>query len=256
MEERRVERAEPRFERVERQEVRAQPSEQLQPRFERAERPDGIERRERRERIERIAPPVLVAPQAAAPVAAERGGERDIDRTARPADGVAGWRWRERQEGRRGRAREVPPAASSPVFGGAISTPETVAQPRGEVSPRPVTERSTFDQLRNRIGAEAWRQDWRRDRRYDWRRHRDRDRSRFRLGIYIDPFGWGYRDWDLGWRLPSRYYSSRYWIHDPWYYSLPPVYGPYRWIRYHGDVLLVDLRTGRVVDRIRRFFWY
>jgi hypothetical protein len=36
---------------------------------------------------------------------------------------------------------------------------------------------------------------------------------------------------------------------------LPPVYGPYRWVRYWDDALLVDVRSGRVVDVIHNFFW-
>ena len=60
---------------------------------------------------------------------------------------------------------------------------------------------------------------------------------------------------NIGWTLSRPYYSSRFWIDDPWQYRLPVVYGPYRWIRYYDDALLVDLRTGRVVDVIRNFFW-
>jgi Ni/Co efflux regulator RcnB len=156
---------------------------------------------------------------------------------------------------------------SSPVFGSANPNPDTLTRPTGEISTSsaatsvPPNAGGLRDRIaaeglrRDRIEQENWRREWRRDRRYDWRRYRDYDRSRFQLGIYIDPFGYRYRDWDVGWRLPARYYSSRYWIHDPWYYRLPPVGGPYRWIRYHDDVLLVDLRSGRVLDRIRRFFW-
>lgn len=185
----------------------------------------------------------------------------------RPARDGGGWNWREREGERRGRNRDIPPAASSPVFGSAIESPRDVTLPRREVSagsalpPGPGSGAELRGKIaaeglrRDRIASDNWRREWRQDRRYDWRRHRDRDRSRFHLGFYIDPFGWGYRDWGLGWRLPSRYYSSRYWISDPYHYRLPPVYGYYRWIRYHDDVLLVDLRSGRVVDRIRDFFW-
>jgi Ni/Co efflux regulator RcnB len=59
----------------------------------------------------------------------------------------------------------------------------------------------------------------------------------------------------VGFSLGSGYYGSRYWINDPWRYRLPAAYGSYRWVRYYDDVLLVDLRNGRVVDVIRDFFW-
>jgi Ni/Co efflux regulator RcnB len=182
-------------------------------------------------------------------------------------DGTRGRRWREDGGERRGRARDIPPSASSPVFGSAIPTADRVigesrdgsagsAVSGGQPSAGGLRGRIAAEGLRrDRIENENWRREWRENRRYDWRRHRDRDRSRFHLGIYIDPFGWRYRDWDVGWRLPARYYASRYWIHDPWDYRLPPVTGPYRWVRYHDDVLLVDLRSGRVLDRIRNFFW-
>ncbi|NJC04577.1 Ni/Co efflux regulator RcnB [Sphingomonas kaistensis] len=190
-----------------------------------------------------------------------RSGGGEVASPERRAYGAAGGGWRGGSGERRGRNRDVPPTAGSPVYGNAIPTPVTVTQPSRVVSPGTVAA----GDLRNRIAAEGlrrdrierdgWRREWRQDRRYDWRRHRDHDRARFHLSIYVDPFGWRYREYDIGWRLPARYYASRYWILDPYYYSLPPVSGRYRWVRYHGDVLLVDLRTGRVLDRIRDFFW-
>jgi hypothetical protein len=36
---------------------------------------------------------------------------------------------------------------------------------------------------------------------------------------------------------------------------LPPAYGRFRWVRYFGDVLLVDIYTGEVVDVVHDFFW-
>ena len=51
------------------------------------------------------------------------------------------------------------------------------------------------------------------------------------------------------------YYRSNYWISDPWQYRLPPAYGPYRWVRYHNDALLIDTWNGEVVDVIYGFFW-
>ncbi|NIJ08655.1 Ni/Co efflux regulator RcnB [Sphingomonas vulcanisoli] len=99
--------------------------------------------------------------------------------------------------------------------------------------------------------------DWRQDRRYDWRGYRDQNRSLFRGPRYVAPRGWayGYRRFDIGFRLPPFLFGSQYWIADPWAYRLPPVDGPYRWVRYYNDVLLIDLRSGAVVDEIPDFFW-
>lgn len=102
---------------------------------------------------------------------------------------------------------------------------------------------------------DRWSSDWRRDRRYDWRHHRSRYGSLYRLGRYYDPFGWGYRRFSIGYSLRPSYYSSNYWLNDPWSYRLPPAYGPYRWVRYYDDALLVNIYSGQVVDVIHNFFW-
>jgi len=101
----------------------------------------------------------------------------------------------------------------------------------------------------------TWNRDWRNDRRYDWRRYRDQHRSIFRLGIYIDPFGYNYyRPFNIGYRLPAYYFGQRYWI-DPGLYNLPYPPPGTMWVRYWDDALLVDTYTGEVIDVIRNFFW-
>lgn len=104
---------------------------------------------------------------------------------------------------------------------------------------------------------DRWNNNWRRDRRYDWRNYRSHNRDYYRLPRYAHPYGYnyGYRRFSIGIFLDNLFYSDRYWINDPWDYRLPPTYGPYRWVRYYDDVLLVDLRNGRVVDVIYDFFW-
>ncbi len=100
------------------------------------------------------------------------------------------------------------------------------------------------------------RNDWRRDRRYNWNNYRSSNRNVFRLGRYYSPYrNYNYRRLSIGIHLDSPFYSNRYWINDPWQYRLPEVYGPYRWVRYYDDVLLVDMYTGEVVDTIYDFFW-
>lgn len=103
----------------------------------------------------------------------------------------------------------------------------------------------------------TWNRGWRDDRRYDWRQYRNQNRNYYRMPRYYDPYGYryGYRRFSIGIFLDDLFFSSRYWISDPWEYRLPPASGPYRWVRYYDDVLLVDLRNGRVVDVIYDFFW-
>ena len=97
---------------------------------------------------------------------------------------------------------------------------------------------------------------WRGDRRYDWYRYRSANRHLFRPDRYYPPHrGYSYSRARIGIRLGSSFYGSRYWINDPWRYRLPEVYGPYRWVRYYDDVLLVDIYSGEVADVIHDFFW-
>ena len=100
-----------------------------------------------------------------------------------------------------------------------------------------------------------WSSHWRKDRRYDWWNWRNRHRSLFRLGFYLDPFGWGYQRYGIGWRMWPGYYRSQYWLNDPWQYRLPYAPPGYRWIRYYDDAILIDTWDGRVVDVIYNFFW-
>jgi Ni/Co efflux regulator RcnB len=102
----------------------------------------------------------------------------------------------------------------------------------------------------------GWDHGWRNDRRYDWQGWRNSHRDIYRGGFYRPPYGYGsYRRWDVGVRLPTVLFAQNYWISDPGYYRLPPIYGPYRWIRYYNDALLIDTYSGEVVDMIPDFFW-
>jgi Ni/Co efflux regulator RcnB len=103
--------------------------------------------------------------------------------------------------------------------------------------------------------APTWHTDWRHNYRYDWYNYRNLHRSLFRLGLYFDPFGWGYHRWNIGWRLWPSYYSSSYWLDDPWMYRLPYAPWPYKWVRYYDDALLVNVYSGQVADVIYDFFW-
>lgn len=120
------------------------------------------------------------------------------------------------------------------------------------------TRYGTRDSYRSgyRDGQREWNRDWRRDRRYDWSSHRNAYRSHYRLGSYYAPYRhYSYRRLGIGFQLDRLFFGNRYWLDDPWSYRLPQVYGPYRWVRYYDDVLLVDIYSGRVADVIHDFFW-
>lgn len=109
----------------------------------------------------------------------------------------------------------------------------------------------------NRSNNSSWSRNWRSDSRYNWRDRRDNDRNRYRLPRYYAPRGYsyGYNRFSIGLTLGSLLFSQQYWLNDPYYYGLPPAYGEYRWVRYYNDALLVDIRTGMVVDVEYDIFW-
>lgn len=120
-------------------------------------------------------------------------------------------------------------------------------------------DRRDFQRDRNWSGNNRgynWNRDWRRDPRYNWQDWRRNNRG-YNFGRYYAPRGWnyGYRRFSLGVILSAPLFAQNYWINDPYDYRLPPADGPYRWVRYYDDVLLVDVRDGRVVDVIHDFFW-
>ena len=89
--------------------------------------------------------------------------------------------------------------------------------------------------------------------REDWRDYRRSHRDVYRGGNWRAPFH--YQRWDAGAQLRPSYYSSRYYISDPYRYRLPAPRANLRWVRHYNDVLLVNVRTGRVVEVHRGFFW-
>jgi Ni/Co efflux regulator RcnB len=99
-----------------------------------------------------------------------------------------------------------------------------------------------------------WSTNWRNDRRYDWRDRRRHHRSQFHLGLFIDPFGWDYQPFSIGYRMWPAYYGNQYWI-DPAEYGLPYPPPGAVWVRYWNDAILVDTYTGTVIDEIPNFFW-
>lgn len=106
----------------------------------------------------------------------------------------------------------------------------------------------------NRAG---WNRNWRQDDRYDWNQRRQYDRNAYHLPRYYAPSGWryGYRRFNVGFTLSAILFNRSYWLDDADYYGLPEAYGPYRWVRYYNDALLVDIYTGQVVDTVYDIFW-
>ncbi len=102
-----------------------------------------------------------------------------------------------------------------------------------------------------------------RDQRHNDRDHRDnvhnaRNTARWNNGrwggrpvyapAYSYPRGYSYRRWHSGGILPALFFGSSYYYNafDTFGLSRPP-YG-FRWVRYGPDLLLVNIRTGRIRD--------
>lgn len=103
----------------------------------------------------------------------------------------------------------------------------------------------------------AWNRGWRGDDRYDWGRYRAQNRGAFHLPRYDAPREWryGYRRFTPGFSLSFELFDRSYWIDDAYAYRLPPAQWPYQWVRYYNDALLVDVRTGYVVDTVYDIFY-
>lgn len=142
----------------------------------------------------------------------------------------------------------------------------TMRQGNRENAPR--TERSNWQTHRNTsYGREAWRgnengfnrnwdSNWRNNDRYNWSSYRSTNRTIFAGSRYAAPYrGYNYQRFGIGFSLSPAFYGSQYWLNDPYAYRLPEAYGPYRWVRYYEDVLLVNTYSGEVVDAIYEFFY-
>lgn len=114
-------------------------------------------------------------------------------------------------------------------------------------------------------------QNWNRNnnRNPNWNRNQQRPRNfdrrayqrnvyaqhRFRGGFYRKPPGWYYRRWSYGQILPFAFFASNYWLNDYYAYDLPiPPYG-YEWVRYGDDAILVDVRTGMILQVMYGVFY-
>ena len=113
-----------------------------------------------------------------------------------------------------------------------------------------------FFRLVGRRAGGSWDNRWRDNRSYNWFSYRRSHRVIYQPGPYFAPYrSHRYDRLSIGFYLDSLFFQPRFFINDTNAYRLPPVYGPYQWVRYYDDVLLVDIYSGEVVDVIYDFFW-
>lgn len=115
-------------------------------------------------------------------------------------------------------------------------------------------------QARNRQEIRDDRQELRHDRRelrHDRRELREdrHDLNRHRVA-YVAPYGgWRYAPISNGYVLRPGFYGQRYWISDLNRYDLRAPGRNLRWVRYGDDLLLVNIRNGRVLRVMHNRFW-
>jgi Ni/Co efflux regulator RcnB len=126
------------------------------------------------------------------------------------------------------------------------------AQSRAEIRhDQRVLERER-EELREarRFGTRADVREERRDVRVARRELRE-DRLDRRYSRYASPYrGWTYSPVRVGYQLRPVFYTQRYYIADPYQYRVRPGGRFQQWIRYGDDLLLVNVRTGRVLQVI------
>jgi Ni/Co efflux regulator RcnB len=62
------------------------------------------------------------------------------------------------------------------------------------------------------------------------------------------PPGYAYRRWNRGQTLPLLFLGAAYYFTNYAVLGLDPPPWGYQWVRYGPDVLLVNIRTGEIMD--------
>jgi Ni/Co efflux regulator RcnB len=89
--------------------------------------------------------------------------------------------------------------------------------------------------------------------REDWRDYRNHNRNAFHPARFSAPFR--YSTFNIGIRLNPQYYGSRYHVNNYSAYRLPAPGYNLRYVRHYNDLLLVNVRSGHVVNVYRNFYW-
>jgi len=82
------------------------------------------------------------------------------------------------------------------------------------------------------------------------------DRREVRRNVYVAPYGgWRYRPVTSGYQLRPVFYGQRYWVNDYARFNVAAPRPNLRWVRYGNDLLLVNVRNGRVLEVRHNLGW-
>lgn len=87
-----------------------------------------------------------------------------------------------------------------------------------------------------------------------WQELRQTNADLFRRPEYVAPRGLPHPRVSSGDQLAAAFYDRSFWIEDFAIYRLPQPADNQQYIRYRDDMLLVNVRSGRVVRVYRDFF--
>ena len=94
--------------------------------------------------------------------------------------------------------------------------------------------------------------------RHDTRHHNNQQakhRNRSWTAYAAPVRNWRYRPVTIGYQLQPSFYGSRYYVSNYSAYQLRAPSRFQRWIRYGDDLLLVNVRTGRVLQVQHNRYW-
>lgn len=148
------------------------------------------------------------------------------------------------------------PALAIPVAASAQSAREVRESARDvRQDERDLREARRYGDRRDVREARRDVRDSRQELREDWRDYRRSHREAYRRPAYVGPRGYAYRPVAVGHRFDRAYYGDRYWVRNYSNYRLPAPRAGHRWVRYGNDVVLINMRSGRVVTVYNKFFW-
>ena len=125
-----------------------------------------------------------------------------------------------------------------------------IIAPTGAVARQHGHDRQGHSQVRHDERDSSDRHNARTDRRHFSRNTAYRARS-----AYFAPVRNSRRRVNVGYRLQPAFYGSRYYLSDYGAYHVRAPARWQRWIRYGNDLLLVNIRTGRVLQVIHYAGW-